>query len=530
MKLGGFMSRWIRPCRGESQGLFAPLSGRGRVVLVAAAVLLSSPASAYASGEGFLNTDFIHDTVTQNESFEYLTRRIHQDSLAANIQHLQDYGTRYAYTTQVIKAGRWLMKRFAGFGYSDTLYQAVVISDGKVNLPAGNVVATKIGSRRPEYRIVVGSHYDCITYNQSVPASEVAPGADDNASGTSAVLEMARILRGVDLDATVQFVSFTGHEVGMLGSYEFVEQLVEEGVPPEKLFFLNLDMIGNAEGRGPWRVKIHDNVPSRPLAYLAARICSTYTPLIPVMAGVRLADHANFHDKGYRAIFLHEGDFNGPNYHSVTDLLKFLEMDYLEQVAEAATAIVLHLATLAAPPEELAATQAEDGGITVRWTHSPDADVVGYHAELLNDAGEVVLKTFTPENLIHLDSAELADASRVRVRAEDSLGESEPSESVFFGTGAALTAQAHPSLTSSGADLEVFVPGAGTDVDASALVLDAAGRLVATLHDGPLRRGTSTFSWNGAVPGRDRAPAGIYFFVFDVPGMGNSRAKLIVAR
>jgi aminopeptidase YwaD len=511
MSLGGSMSRPTRTRRGEPAGLRPALRACGRLLPAAAAALLLFPRVVSATGEGFLSTGFIHDSVAQNQGFEDLTHYINQDSLAANIRHLQDYGTRYAYTPQVIRAGRWLMRRFAGFGYSDTLYQAVVMSDGKVRLPAGNVVATKPGSRRPECRVIVGSHYDSITYNQSVPASEVAPGADDNASGTSVVLEMARILRDVDLDATVQFVSFTGHEVGMLGSFEFVEQLVEEGVPPERLFFLNLDMIGNAEGRGPWGVKIHDNVASRPLARLASRIGTAYTPLLPVMAGIRNADHHNFYDEGYRAIFLHEGDFNTPNYHSVTDLLKYLEMEYLEQVAEMATAIVLHLATLAPPPEDLAARETEDGSIIVEWTHSPDADVVGYHVELLDRSGAVLLTKSTPEDSILLGASDLGDATIVRVRAEDTLGEGEASAAVPIGRSHRVSAVVTPNPTSGPCSFHVFVPGTGAPVDAIVRVVDAAGRLVAVVHDAPLARGSNLLGWDGRSSRGDPAPTGVYF-------------------
>jgi hypothetical protein len=316
----------------------------------------------------------------------------------------------------------------------------------------------------------------------------------------------------------------------MLGSFEFVERLVEDGVPPERIFFLNLDMIGNAEGPGPWRVKIHDNVPSRPLAQLAARICTAYTPLQPLMAGVRDADHANFHDKGYRAIFLHEGDFNTQNYHSVTDLLRYLEMDYLEQAAEAATAIVLHMATLVSPPEDLAARETADGAIAVQWTHSQDADVVGYHVELLDRLGEVVLRKSTPEDFVLLDAVDVAGASTVRVRAEDTLGESEPSAAVPVGSGGGVAASVAPNPTVGPCRLHVFVPGTGEPVDAIARIVDVAGRLVAVLHDAPLERGSSVLEWSGRCSDGSPAPSGVYFFTLETDATGTARGRIVVAR
>jgi hypothetical protein len=289
-------------------------------------------------------------------------------------------------------------------------------------------------------------------------------------------------------------------------------------------------MIGNAEGRGPWGVKIHDNVPSRPLARLASRIGTAYTPLLPVMAGVRNADHHNFYEEGYRAIFLHEGDFNITNYHSVTDLLSNLEMDYLEQVAEMATAIVLHLATLAPPPEGLAAREIEDGSILVQWTHSPDADVVGYHVELLNRSGTVLLTKSTQEDSVLLSAADLDGVSMVRVRAEDSLGEGDPSGAVPVGSAHRVTATVTPSPTAGACRFHVFVPGTGGPVDAIVRVVDAAGRLVAVVHDAPLERGSTVLGWDGRDSRGAPAPSGIYFYTVKTGATGTARGRIMVAR
>ena len=111
--------------------------------------------------------------------------------------------------------------------------------DEKVSLAPGNVVATKIGSTAPEYHILVGGHYDSIASGGLAGIS--APGADDNASGTAAALEIARLLAGVELDATVEFVLFTAEEIGLLGSLEYVTQLAANKVPTETIFFINME-------------------------------------------------------------------------------------------------------------------------------------------------------------------------------------------------------------------------------------------------------------------------------------------------
>jgi hypothetical protein len=319
--------------------------------------------------------------------------------------------------------------------------------------------------------------------------------------------------------------------VGLLGSYEFVRFLVEEeGVPQDKLFFLNLDMIGNADGGQPWRVTIHDNVPSRPLAELVARIGTAYTPLIPEMAGVRMADQTPYHEEGYRAVFLHEGDFNLENYHSVTDLLKNVEMEYVEQVTEMAMAIVLHFATLADPPSEVTAVQTGTDQIRVSWNHAAAADVVGYHVEVIDGDGRLSRKAFTRDNSMDLVTAGLDPRATVRVRSEDMIGEGEASAPVFVGTGDSLSAYVMPNPTNGPCRFDVFVPGDGPPVNAVLRVIDAAGRLVAVAHEAPLERGSNLLRWSGMLSDGRKAPHGVYFYSLEIEGLGAVRGKIMMAR
>ena len=71
-----------------------------------------------------------------------------------------------------------------------------------------NVVATLKGTENPELIYVVSSHFDSV---------QAGPGADDDTSGTAALLEAARMLADTPLPATVVFASFTGEEAGLLG-------------------------------------------------------------------------------------------------------------------------------------------------------------------------------------------------------------------------------------------------------------------------------------------------------------------------
>jgi hypothetical protein len=474
----------------------------------------------------FIDLDFVHDEATPLLDYLYLTRRVNADSIAAIIQHLENYGTRYAYTQQVNQAGQWLLRRLWNYGYPDTLLQSVEL-EGKVSLAPGNVIATKPGATVPQYRILVGGHYDSISSRN--PGAE-APGADDNGSGTAGALEVARLLAGLELDATVEFVLFTAEEIGLLGSTEYVAQLVASEVPVEHLFFINMDMIGNS-GAPPYRTKIFYNNESEPFARLMANVGEVYSDTTPFLAGpTGRSDHVPFWQFNYPAILVHEMDFS-PQYHSSEDKLEHMEPEYEAEVIKMVLGTVLHLANIAEPPEDVAARVTESGELLVEWAHSPDADLLGYKVEVVDTRGGVIYETYTRDNFALLDPSGFAPSSKVQIRPEDVLGFGEATAGVLVGSGQKLIAGATPNPVTYGCSFEVFVPGAGGgDIGATITIVDALGRQVAEAYRGPLVRGSNAVLWDGKTAGGDRLPGGVYFYVVDTAAEGKTGGKLMMVR
>ena len=62
------------------------------------------------------------------------------------------------------------------------------------------------------------------------------------------------------------------------------------------------------------------------------------------------------------------------------------------------------------------------------------------------------------------------------------------------------------------------------------MILDAAGRMVTTLYEGPLGRGLNELDWNGAYSNGSKVPAGVYFYVIEAAGLGRSGGKIVVVR
>ena len=125
--------------------------------------------------------------------------------------------SRFYDSSQKTLVADYLGEKLAGYGYSVTFEQFYV-----GGVPCRNVVATRIGSAAPDEFVVVGAHYD----STSERPYDLAPGADDNASGSSLVMEIARMAANRKFDRSIQFVLFDSEEQGLYGSYHFVSEAV----------------------------------------------------------------------------------------------------------------------------------------------------------------------------------------------------------------------------------------------------------------------------------------------------------------
>ncbi len=216
--------------------------------------------------------------------------------------------TRYYNTAGNDIAAGYMAQILAGYGYTVELDSFVV--NGHV---CRNVVATRQGVTYPAEYVVVCGHYDSISQN----ASSLAPGAEDNASGTSLVMEVARISAGRQFDRSVQFVLFDAEELGLHGSYHFVQDAVYHGRQINAA--INADMVAYydanyaviIEGQPAWEWL---------MATMAANV-ATYTEI-----GHRKdyqswgSDHVPFQQAGIAAFLAIDWDYAAyPFYHTTSD-------------------------------------------------------------------------------------------------------------------------------------------------------------------------------------------------------------------
>jgi hypothetical protein len=199
-----------------------------------------------------------------------------------------------------------------------------------------NVYAVKTGTKYPNKKFIICAHYD------DMPSGALAPGADDNASGTSAVMEAARILAPYQFDYTIIFIAFDEEERGLYGSHAYADSCFNRG--DSIMFVFNYDMI-SWDGNNDYRLDMISNSNSAPFSDIVKIVYNLYVPLMyvnRVTSNMSGSDHYYFWQRGYKAFCGIEdnNDFH-PYYHTVNDNFANVKVNYFHGFTRAAIAALM---------------------------------------------------------------------------------------------------------------------------------------------------------------------------------------------
>ena len=232
------------------------------------------------------------------------------DSIMEDIQYMEDYGTRYYNTSQATEAQNWIKRQFENYGL--TVELTPTGAGGSMN-----VTAYQTGLVYPNTYIMVGGHYDSTSYGST------APGADDNASGTSGVLEIARILSQYEFNYSIIYCAWSAEEIGLVGSGTWASNAANSGM--DIIGYLNLDMTGYQHPGDDLHACMIAPSSAQPLVDFYYDIVDMYITDFTVFDGFLSggdSDHTSFNNNGYQGIFPFEDDENySPYIHSENDLI-----------------------------------------------------------------------------------------------------------------------------------------------------------------------------------------------------------------
>ena len=166
-----------------------------------------------------------------------LISQISEDSCESYVKQLEAFNGRLIGTSGNYASRDWLIDKLHDFGYdsvwTDTFVAVNFWDDPPVASVCHNVMAYKQGTDYPLNQIIVGGHRDGFPLE--------SPGADDNASGTGATLEIARVLHDVDTKHSFVFILFDAEEPGLWGAWNYAHRALQNG--DSLTLVLNLDCI-----------------------------------------------------------------------------------------------------------------------------------------------------------------------------------------------------------------------------------------------------------------------------------------------
>ncbi|MBK9548672.1 MAG: M20/M25/M40 family metallo-hydrolase [Gemmatimonadetes bacterium] len=273
---------------------------------------------------------------------------------------LFDFDSKHISQPGNAKAIDYLLATYKSFGYD--AQPQWFSPQGALGGKTANVLAVLKGTENPELVYVVSSHFD---------SRAEGPGADDNTSGTAALLEAARVMARHPQPATIVFASFTAEESGLLGSREYVRRAVADSL--KLVGALNNDMLGWANDHHLDNTIRYSNPGIRDIQHAAA---AQFSSMITYDALYYKSTDAAAYYEAYGDIVGGIGSYpvlGNPHYHMPHDIL---EVENHQLIAEASKTTVATLMLLASSPSRLKNLAVANGVAT--WTRSPEKGVTGY--------------------------------------------------------------------------------------------------------------------------------------------------------
>lgn len=276
-----------------------------------------------------------------------ITGDINADSLEAQVKWLQGMGTRFTLANNRRNVAVSIRNRFRMMGYENAKidsFQIVKTYRGiTYNQTQYNVSAALEAGTASDSICIIGGHFDNIL--GSGDPFLFVPGANDNASGVAAAIEIARVLKKNDFvpASEIKFVAFGSEELGLYGSYAYASNAKQT---LQKIrFMLNNDMIAYEPmtDKTKWMVNIMDYGNSRYLRKEAESICVKYTLLKPFNDNTNNAysDSYPFSINGYKAVFFFSRMMD-PAYHSVNDVSTNCNFEYCREIVKLNCAILIN--------------------------------------------------------------------------------------------------------------------------------------------------------------------------------------------
>jgi hypothetical protein len=324
-------------------------------------LLSSTAASSSFSQQNKTNTSFLVKQKVQTTSSQKISdilSLIDENLILRYLQNIVGFGPRKTGTYGCEKAAQYIHQQFTENGLI-ARYQNWT-GRGNELIPrlytSQNIEGTRPGTDPTDTSIIIfNAHYDSVAKG---------PGANDDGSGTVAVLAAAYALSHFDFKRTVKFVTFSGEEVGLLGSQPYTKEAYERN--DNILVEINADMVGHDEGSKTMTVTATEDAGW--VAEIFQSMNANYTIGLTVNRGTinRVghglggSDYSAFIPYSWESVCCWEGDHD-PNFHSALDNLSNVNLSYLVNTTRMIAAALAYLADMDQTPPQVRITSPRVG-------------------------------------------------------------------------------------------------------------------------------------------------------------------------
>lgn len=403
-----------------------------RLILAVAPILFLASALATAPVLAQVTPGKQKDKIRADPEITRIAREIDARNIERTIRKLVSFGTRNTLSEQndpnrgIGAARDWLFSEFQ---------KAAAQSNGRMTVEKQtfeqakaarvpeptmltNIVATLKGSQPESDKrmYVVSGHYDSMC-SSPTDAKCDAPGANDDASGTAAVLEMARVMAKRKFDATIVFMTVAGEEQGLLGATHYAEEAKKADFDIEGMF--TNDIVGSSMGgngvHDPHTLRVfsegvasnetaseatqrrsvggeNDSI-SRQLARFIKEVGERYVAKMKVALIYRRdrygrgGDHIPFLERGYPAVRFTEPNENYNHQHQNVriengvrygDLPDFDDFNFIADVARVNAVSLAALAWAPARPKNVLVASGLSNDTDLTWDENKEPDLAGY--------------------------------------------------------------------------------------------------------------------------------------------------------
>ncbi|KFF16444.1 M28 family peptidase [Chryseobacterium sp. JM1] len=347
------------------------------------------------------------------QTYKNRADQVSQTNITTNLQEFSNLGIKTTGSVNNANTLIWIKNKYTSFGYSASQIVENPFTFGSTS--SKNLVITKTGTLYPDKYVIICGHYDTIT----------GPGTSDNGSGTSVILEVARILKDVPTEYSIKFIHFSGEEQGLYGSSHYANNIAyQNGVKKLDIkVVFNLDQVGGKIGNVNNKIicekdtggQSGNNAASNTITQQLATCTTLYSPLQTSISNAYSSDYMPFEQKGYVITGFYEYT-RSYNEHTVNDTFANVDPVYVFKVGKAAVGAMQHFATAStAAPAPIAKEKLVKSLEAVKiypnpakdilTVELPDSNTKNFTVEISDLSGQSFLKE---ENQAQLNISRLA--------------------------------------------------------------------------------------------------------------------------